>query len=251
MDIKAMVDTLIFKLKDSDQSVRESSVRQMISLGEPAVEPLIQYLQHKDKWARLMAVAALGKMGDSRATEPLKEALKRLEIEGLIAIEPRSGTYVTDPDPVEIAASFDLRRVLEVYAVELLAQNATPSDLRELQDISDELRGLADVENRDTAYAHYLNLDHRFHRKLVALAKNTRLKEAHDRENVHSQMARIRYRCPARDINVPQQEHERLIAALLNRDVSLAQTIISAHLKRAKDSLLTDMGEAGDRRPAG
>lgn len=177
---------------------------------------------------------------------PLKEALKHLEIEGLIAIEPRSGTYVTDPDPDEIAASFDLRRVLEVYAVELLAQNATSDDLRELQAISNELRQLVNAENRDVAYAHYLSLDHRFHRKLVALAQNPRLKEAHERENMHSQMARIRYRCPARDIDVPQKEHEHLIAALLDKDAEQAQTLISAHLTRAKQSLLEDMQVAND-----
>lgn len=70
-NINAKVDALIFKLKDPDPTVRESSVREMIALGEPAIEPLIQYLQHPDKWARLMAAAALGKMGDSRAIESL------------------------------------------------------------------------------------------------------------------------------------------------------------------------------------
>jgi len=74
-DINAKVDALIFKLKDPDSSVHESSVREMIALGKPAVGPLIQYLQHPDLWARLMAAAALGKMRDQRAIEPLKHAL--------------------------------------------------------------------------------------------------------------------------------------------------------------------------------
>lgn len=74
-NINAKVDTLIFKLNDPDPVVRESSVREMIAIGKPAVEPLIQYLRHPDKWARLMAAAALGKMGDSRAVEPLRYTL--------------------------------------------------------------------------------------------------------------------------------------------------------------------------------
>jgi HEAT repeat protein len=74
-NVNAKIDDLIFKLKDSDPSVRESSVRKMIALGKPAVEPLIQYLQHPDKWARLMAAAALGKMKEPRAIKPLEQAL--------------------------------------------------------------------------------------------------------------------------------------------------------------------------------
>lgn len=74
-NINAKVDALIFKLKDPDPAVRESSVRKMIAIGKPAVEPLIQYLQHTDKWTRLMATAALGKMKDSRAIEPLSQTL--------------------------------------------------------------------------------------------------------------------------------------------------------------------------------
>jgi len=73
--INRKVDALIFKLKDPDPVVRESSVWEMIALGKPAVKPLIQYLQHPDNWARLMAAVALGKMGDSRAVKPLSHAL--------------------------------------------------------------------------------------------------------------------------------------------------------------------------------
>lgn len=74
-DINKEVDALIFGLKNPDPNARTSSVQKMIALGKPAVEPLIEYLNHQDKWARLMAAAALGKMGDSRAIEPLKETL--------------------------------------------------------------------------------------------------------------------------------------------------------------------------------
>lgn len=74
-NINAKVDDLIFKLKDADTSMRESYTRQMIALGKPAVKSLINYLKHPDKWARLMAAAALGKIGDLTAVEPLEQVL--------------------------------------------------------------------------------------------------------------------------------------------------------------------------------
>jgi len=75
LNVNAKIDDLICKLKDPDPSVRESSTREMIALGKPAVEPLINYLKHTNEWARLMAAAALGKIGDMRAVEPLAQAI--------------------------------------------------------------------------------------------------------------------------------------------------------------------------------
>lgn len=71
----AKVDALIFKLKDPDPEVRVASVQKMIGLGGPAVGPLIDYLGDQDKWARLMAAAALGKMKDVRAIGPLESVI--------------------------------------------------------------------------------------------------------------------------------------------------------------------------------
>ncbi len=175
---------------------------------------------------------------------PLKEALKLLETEGLITILPRSGTFVTDPSPEEIADSFDLRRVLEIYAVEQVVDRADGADLAELRCITDELHDLVYGPDPAAIYPRYLQLDHYFHQKLVALAGSPRLRQAHDRENIHSQMARIRYRSSGRDLHTAQTEHERLTAALEVGDKTLARQAIDSHLRRAKNSLLADMGAA-------
>jgi DNA-binding GntR family transcriptional regulator len=179
-------------------------------------------------------------LGISRT--PLKDALKQLEIEGLITILPRSGTFVTDPDPAEIADSFDLRRILEIYAVELVVQRASDQTLQELGTLVQELGRLLDGADPVQIYADYLSLDHCFHQKLVSLADNPRLSQAHDRENMHSQMARIRYRSAIRDLQTPQAEHERLLGALQAREIERAKQTIATHLERAKSALLADMG---------
>ncbi|MHB8133197.1 MAG: GntR family transcriptional regulator [Anaerolineaceae bacterium] len=179
------------------------------------------------------------RLGVSRT--PLKEALNRLEMEGLIQIFPRSGTYVTNANVDYIVESFDLRRVLELYAVELIGTNAKDENLIELKKIVDEMGVLAKHPEMELAYPQYLKLDHEFHRKLVALAGNQRLRDAHDRENLHAQMARIRYRSYERELDVAQDEHEQIMAALLERDPIAVKNILDAHLQRAKRSLLKDM----------
>lgn len=176
---------------------------------------------------------------------PLKEALKQLELEGLITILPRSGTFVTNPAPAEIADSFDLRRILEIYAVELAVCRASDQAIEGLAEVVLELRQLVDDPVPATIYPQYLNLDHCFHQKLVALAGSPRLSQAHDRENIHSQMARIRYRYAARDLQTAQTEHEQLLAALVAREAGQAKQIIDTHLSRAKQSLLVDLELTG------
>ena len=104
-----------------------------------------------------------------------------------------------------------------------------------------ELSDLTAVRDRDAIYPRYLSLDHQFHRQLVALAGNQRLCQIHDQENVHAQMARIRYRRSERELDVAQEEHERIMAALEARDVETAKAEMDAHLRRAKQSLLADI----------
>ena len=165
-----------------------------------------------------------------------------MEMEGLVKIFARSGTYVTDPDPAEIAESFDLRRVLEVYAVELAVQRIGDEDLRCLRAMVQELGDLTAAKDRDAIYPRYLALDHQLHQKLIDLAKNWRLRQAHDRENLHAQMARIRYMRSERELDAAQEEHERIMAALETRDVETAKAEMDTHLRRAAQSLLSDMG---------
>ena len=188
---------------------------------------------------RLDLDAIEGQLGISRT--PLKEALLRLEMEGLVVVVPRSGTYVTDPSPEDIAESFDVRRVLEVYAVELVVQEASDEDISELRAIVQSLGELAAAEDRDAIYPRYLALDHQLHQQLVTLAGNQRLCQAYARENVHSQMARVRYRRSERELDLAQEEHQRLMAALETRDAEHAKAEMDVHLRRAKRSLLADM----------
>lgn len=178
-------------------------------------------------------------LGISRT--PLREALYRLELEGLVYVAPRSGTYVTNPSAEEIAESFDVRTALEVYSLKLAARRATDADLAGLRALVAELSELVRCEDRMSIYARYLTIDHEFHRRLIALAGSQRLCAAHERENLHAQMARVRYRRPESELDLAQAEHERIISALEAQDTASARAEMEAHLERAKRSLLDDM----------
>jgi DNA-binding GntR family transcriptional regulator len=187
---------------------------------------------------------SIGKqLGISRT--PLKEALYQLEIDGLVEINPRSGTYVSDLSPDNVAECCEVRRVLEVYAVEVAVQRASDEDIKTLRTLVQELAELAAVKDPDAVYARHLRLDHEFHKQIVALARNSRLSRAHAHENIQEQIKRIkriRYSQSGRDLDVIQQEHERIMAAFQARDAKAAKAAMDAHLRRAAKTLLADMG---------
>jgi len=192
---------------------------------------------------------SIGKqLGISRT--PLREALYQLEIDGLIEINPRSGTYVTDLSPVDVAECCEVRRVLEVYAVELAVQRASDEEIKTLQTLVQELRELTAAKDPDAVYARHLRLDHEFHKQIVALARNSRLSRAHAHENIQEQIKRIkhiRYSQSGPDLDIIQREHERILAAFKARDTEAAKAAMDAHLRRAAKTLLTDMGVESER----
>jgi len=172
---------------------------------------------------------------------PLKEALNRLALQGLVEIRPSRGTFVSDPGPTEIAQSFDVRRVLEMYAVELLAERMTEQHLQQLREMVQELRTLTETEDWSQIYQEYVALDYRLHRLIMQLAGNEPLKRTWEEVNMHVQMARVRYRSAERELDLAQEEHEELLRAFEARNVAVLQQVMSHHLERAKQSLLRDL----------
>jgi DNA-binding GntR family transcriptional regulator len=63
----------------------------------------------------------------------------------------------------------------------------------------------------------------------------------HQHEDLHAQMARIRYRRSERELDLAQAEHEELLRAVEARDPRAAREAMRAHLTRAKNSLLAEL----------
>ena len=178
-------------------------------------------------------------MGVSRT--PLKDALNRLALEGLVEIQPRKGTFVVNPSRDEIAESFEVRRVLEVYAVELAVRRISESKLGQMRDMVKELRRLTDIEDWNGIYHEYCNLDYDLHHLILDIAGNQRLKEIWEQVNVHVEMARARYGELESGRNLTQREHEEILQAFETRDLTTLQQTISHHIDRAKRSVLQDL----------
>jgi DNA-binding GntR family transcriptional regulator len=157
-------------------SAEKSAVRAVIPdlrLGAPLPTLAeVAYQQVRDAILKgtLAAGQAIGQeeiasqIGTSRV--PLREALQRLEAEGLVILRPRRGYLVTSLDPEEITDIFDIRMILEERAGYLATLRATPKDIAEVEELLHAMDGLT-VSDAEQA-AIFAERNRAFHDRLYA-----------------------------------------------------------------------------------
>ncbi len=192
----------------------------------------------------LLEAEIAGLLGLSRT--PVREALIRLEEEGLVEIRPRRGVTVKSLGLRDIADILDIFSALEVRAVELAAAQDLPATLLEELDAT-----LSEMEGATAAgdIPRWSDLDDRFHSLIVAACGNPRLQEA-----IGTYWAR-QYRARVMVVQlrpIPKQsdlEHREILAALRNRDRMLARKLHQSHRDRADAEQLAllsrHMGQSG------
>lgn len=97
---------------------------------------------------------------------PLREALKVLATEGLVTMKVRRGAYVTEVSERDLADVYHLLALLESDAAGVVATQATPSQLKELQGLHNELEKAAGNRER------FFEINEAFHMRLLEIANN-------------------------------------------------------------------------------
>ena len=164
------------------------------------------------------------------STTPVREALRRLESEGLVQVQPRRGAVVTALEDGVVADLYDLRVILEVEAARL-ASGRADLDLAPVYALLGELEGLV---NEDAAFA---EVDVRLHRAINDLGGNRELAAEAERVHRRIQAARVRASVPGR-LRTAQDQHAEIVEALRKRDPELAQEAVRRHITSAKANVL-------------
>jgi len=162
---------------------------------------------------------------------PIREALKRLESEGLVQYDVHRGARVIDTNFTDGTENFIIRASLEGLAIALAARRITDADLRELADVNDELaaHGVRD--------AHADDLNRRFHFLLFDIAGSPLLQSLL-RLLWHSfqQASFIN-----RPIEISVEQHRGILDALRRRDATAAETLTRAHILDGRDGVHEDL----------
>lgn len=171
---------------------------------------------------------------------PVKDALTRLEAEALIQIRPRSGTFVTEVSPDDVAEAFDIRCALECLAAEKALAWVTAADITHLRALANQIAGPVDDEAARLTHA-ARNVE--FHKRIVTLSGSRRLIQMYESLDAHIQIARIHlgHADWKTRIASEREEHLAVVAAFANKDVVALVAALRHHILRAAESLVHDL----------
>jgi DNA-binding GntR family transcriptional regulator len=177
------------------------------------------------------------RLGISRT--PLREAIKRLAAEGLVALQPNRGAIVTPLTVKTIRETFAVIGVLEALAGELACQLITAAELAEIRALHFEM--LAHHARGDLAQ--YFRCNQAIHNGIVAASGNATLALTFRNLNAHVRRARYMANLAQYRWDRAVSEHEEILDALTARDGVWLQRVLRAHLDAKMKAVLTVLEE--------
>ena len=159
---------------------------------------------------------------------PVREALYRLASTGLIKIIPHRGFIISRWSSKEIKDVIELRIALEIFAVKLAIQRILPNEINELKTLIVKMDKA--VKKEDMMKASHLN--YLFHNKIILASKNKELFEVTEpiKNKIHH-FRIISISSPNR-LKESFEEHKKILDAIINKDIELAQELTSKHIKK-------------------
>ncbi len=162
---------------------------------------------------------------------PVREAMRELEIEGLIVSYPSRGSFVASLTPYDVEEIYELRCLLEVWALKRSITRITEEELDEVEKMLKET-----VENLDWAGLH--KADRRLHGLIVEKSGSKRLVTFVN--TLNSQIERVR-RISAKEQGRSirsYKEHMQIIDCIRQRDLERCESILEEHLHSVANSAI-------------
>lgn len=181
---------------------------------------------------RLMEMQLADEMGVSRT--PVREAIRKLELEGLVIMVPRRGAYVADLSIKDVSETFEIRSALEALAASLAAERITAEENEEMERIL--VRIGAAIEAGD--FQQTVELDEQYHNLLYQASRNDRLMQILN--NLREQIQRFRVTTlamPGR-VHGVLNEHRQIAEAISERNAELAHRLALEHIENAESALM-------------
>ncbi|MEU2243035.1 GntR family transcriptional regulator [Streptomyces sp. NPDC018338] len=161
---------------------------------------------------------------------PVREALARLEADGLVVKRSLSGYRATELlDRRGVEELFEMRLLLEPRAAALAAERVGDIALDRIEALVEEMQGLPDKGHSYAVYGRFALLDQRFHDALAAASGRTMLAAAVERLHTHLHLFRLSPVTGGSPATVV--EHSRILRAVLRRNPERAEAAMREHLE--------------------
>ena len=165
---------------------------------------------------------------------PVREALVRLEIEGVVQLVPRRGFIVEPIEQGDLKEVYEIITTLDSLAIEMATANATDEELDHLETIIEDQQAALIKEN----LKQWSSLDDLFHAAIIEYAHNKRLKTVIDSFADQSYRARL-FTIKERPIPLRSIiEHKAIVSCMRAKDGKAASMLIQSHRRRAQKEIL-------------
>ena len=172
---------------------------------------------------------------------PIRTALQRLEADGLVVRLPQRGFYVYQFKKKDVEELFELRKALEGYAIEFICSNNERIDLKRFTRYMESQRRLIEKGTPDR----YMREDFAFHQSLIKTTRNRRMASLYNGLRQSMEVACLHLIVTKReDRRKLTEEHEDIVANIIEGDPVAAKEALFKHLDTAKDLLIESIGDS-------
>lgn len=168
---------------------------------------------------------------------PLREAIKALAAEGLVALLPNRGAVAVALSEEDVRNTFEVMAGLESQSGMLAAQRITDAELSEIRALNLEM--MAAHVRRDLST--YYRLNAVIHRAINAAAKNPVLSATYEQVNARLQALRFRSNQDEDKWDNAMAEHTQMIEAMQARDAPALRDVLLKHLENKRDVVIAQL----------
>ncbi|RDY22998.1 GntR family transcriptional regulator [Romboutsia maritimum] len=181
---------------------------------------------------RLMEVQLAEQLGVSRT--PVREAIRKLELEGLVVMLPRKGAYVANMSLKDIIDVLEVRASLEGLSASLAAERISEEGIEELKRISEEFNTSTIEADIDTL----LKKDVEFHECIFKATNNKKLHQLINTLWEQVYRFRVTYISDYDSSVSIIEEHKNILDAIISGDSELAQKYATEHIEKAEQFMI-------------
>jgi len=169
---------------------------------------------------------------------PIREALCRLENEGIVKIIPRRGAFVADLTETNVCEILLIREVLEGLVARLASENM---DEKTLDKLRKALEKVSTIPEKDRELINYTRSEVEFHSLLLGASNNRMLKNMMEIVNAHLQIIRLRTVVLPERAQKTVKEHHQILKAIEKRDADAAEELMRKHVRSVREVALKNI----------
>ncbi|OGO79954.1 MAG: GntR family transcriptional regulator [Clostridiales bacterium GWC2_40_7] len=181
---------------------------------------------------RLMEVQLAEKMGVSRT--PVREAIRKLELEGLVDMLPRKGAHVADLSVKDIMDVLEVRSTLDGLASMLSAERITDEELKELKHVQTQFINYVEKDNLQGS----IKKDVEFHDVIYRSSRNDKLIQIANNLREQVQRFRVIYIKDFSSTRELIREHAEILDSITKKDPELARKYAQKHILNQEETII-------------